>query len=281
MVDHSALVPSFRDFSYYFSGHSILDAIAEAKNPEPAAKPELPKPTVLEVDHILKESPAGKLGEAVSFEGWPWLERMAFLDSAIPGIKVHSLGGFVTFQADGIWGPYEWYYRERGGHGELRLAPIATFPGSQEALYSASNEVSEFAGPDGWIHRFLKAWESLERAPFLYEFPAKEVYIDGEKGAKHTVVTGEDTMQAGWGHSPTDAWLDAARYQPFYEEYFGWPKELQEERRELMEISKEPSNRDERVYPLDDPDFTVDWEALEVPDEFARFSTVEEPSTDS
>lgn len=281
MTNHASLVPSFRDFSHYFSGHSILDELDGAAAPAPESEPKLPNPTVLEVEHSLKESPAGKLGEAISFEGWPWLERMDFLEAAIPGLKVHSLGGIAPFQADGIWGPYEWYYRERGGHGELRLAPIATFPGAQEALYNAHSEVSEFVGTEGWIRRFLASWERLERSPFLYEFPAKEVYIEGEEGAKRTVVTGEDTVQAGWGYSPTDAWLDAARYQPFYEEYFGWPKELQEARRELMEISKEPINRDERVYPLEDPDFAVDWDAIAVPVDYAKFFEAVEPSADS
>lgn len=277
-TDHASLVPSFRDFSHYFKGHSIEELIESAKS---APEPELPKPTVLEVEHILKHSPAGKLGEAISFDGWPWLERMGFLDAVIPGLKVHSLGGIAPFQADGIWGPYEWYYRERGGYASLRLAPIATFPGAQEALYSAKGEVAEFSGPEGWVPRFLKLWEKLERSPFLYEFPAREVNYEKTEGGLELVLTGEDILQPGWGYSPTDAWLNTAQYSAYYEEYFGWTKELQEKRRELMEISKEPANRDERVYPLEDPDFTVNWDALAAPDELQRFLEVEADSADS
>lgn len=46
MANHEALIPSFRDFSFY--GHS---------SEEPAKlEPELPKPNVLELDQILTDS---------------------------------------------------------------------------------------------------------------------------------------------------------------------------------------------------------------------------------
>lgn len=278
MKDHASLVPSFRDFSYYSESAGLFDELDGAAEPTPEPEPELPKPTVLEVERILKQSPAGRLGEAISFEGWPWLERMSFLEAAIPGLKVHSLGGIAPFQADGIWGPYEWYYRERGGGAELRLAPIATFPGAQGTLYSAQAEAPEFAGFEGWLRRFLQCWENLERSPFLYEFPAREVYTTRQDEVLVNVVTGEDHLQPGWGHSPTDAWLNAAAYQPYMDEHFGWTRELQEERRELMEISREPANLDERAYPLEDPDFTVNWTELEVPDELKGFILEEDTS---
>lgn len=262
MADHAALLPSFRDFSIYFSGHSI----------EPrSAKAELPKPTVLEVERILEESPAGQLGQAVNFEGWPWLERMKFLQDAIPGIRVHSLGGIAPFQADGVWGPYEWYYRERGGGADLRLAPIATFPSAQESLYGSGAEVKEFAGSEGWISRFLKLWERLEHSPYLYEFPAREVHLRKTDEGIAPLITGESTTQAGWGHTAEEAWLNAAAYAPYFEDHLGWTRELQEERRELMEISTTPLNSDERVYPEIDPDFSVSWDRLSVPEELSRF----------
>ncbi len=262
MTDHAALLPTFRDFRTYFIGHS------SESEPE---KNELPKPTVLEVERILRESPAGKLNRAVNLEGWPWLERLEFLDAVIPGIRVHSLGGIAPFQADGIWGPYEWYYRERGGGADLRLAPIATFPSAQESLYSSSAEVKEFAGSEGWLTRFLQLWEQLERSPYLYEFTAREVHLRKTDEGIVPLITGEMTTQAGWGHTPEEAWLNAAAYMPYFAEHMGWTRELQKRRRELMDISKTPLGSDERVYPESDPDFSVDWDALSVPDELARF----------
>jgi hypothetical protein len=259
MADSAALLPSFRDFSIYFRG--------QPTGPQ-SAKAAIPKPTVLEVEHILEESTAG---QPVNFEGWPWLERMEFLQDAIPGIRVHSLGGIAPFEADGIWGPYEWYYRERGGGADLWLAPIATFPGAQAALYSSGAEVKEFAGSAGWITRFLKLWERLERSPYLYEFSAREVYLRKTEWGIVPFVTGEVTTQAGWGHTPDEAWLNVASYIPYFEEQRGWTRELQAERRELMDISKQPLNKDERVYSKIAPDFTVNWDGLAVPKELSNF----------
>ena len=46
---------------------------------------------------------------------------------------------------------------------------------------------------------------------------------------------------------------------------------VQQEMWRLAEVAELPSNADERVYPLSAPDFTVNWPALDVPDEFQRF----------
>lgn len=267
MADHAPLIPSFRDFSYLRP---------ETFDPE---LPELPKPTISEVERALAESPAGKLGQAIDIDRWPWLERMSFLDSVVPGIRVHSLGGIAPFQADGIWGPYEWYYRERGGGADLRLAPIATFPSAQESLYGSGAEVKEFAGSEGWVSRFLTLWEKLSRSAFLYEFPAREVHvIQGAQGLE-LQLTGETTVEASWGHSPQEARQNAAGYHPYLDEKLGWTRELQAERRELMEISEEPINSDNRDYPAEDPRFIVLREKLVVPAELARF--VEDTPADS
>jgi len=263
MADHAALVPSFRDFSYL---RNSTDERAE----------KLPKPTIPEVAQILEHSPAGRLGQAVYTDNWPWLERMDFLDLVIPGIRFHSLGGFVPFEADGIWGPYEFYYRERHGRSELRLAPIATFPGLSGALYSAKADTPEFAGTTGWLNRFLSLWEKLSVAPFLYEFQARDVSIrrNGEsENAEFQLVFGEGfTDVAGWGLTPEEARQYAVSVVPFYEEQFGWTPELQEERFRAMEVAELPLNSDDRVFPEVTPTFAVNWAALVVPGELSRFT---------
>lgn len=267
MVDHAAIIPSFRDFSSYRAKPSV--------EPEP-----LRKPTVLEVDRVLSESPAGKLGKAIATEGWPWLERTGFMDSVIPGIAIHSLGGSVPFQADGIWGPYEWYYRERGGYSDLRLSPIGTFPGAGDALYSASGEVPEFSGTEGWLPRFLELWARLERAPFLYSFGCKEILVsEGENGVEF-LDTGEVSEQLAWGHSPEEARHSANELRTFYEEILGWGESTQRERLRLMEIAEDPSKMDDRVYPLQSPDFAVHLNGLSLPEELQHFA-VSPSSTDS
>lgn len=263
MADHAALIPSFRDFSYY-------------RNSTDEKSERLPKPTIQEVAHILEHSPAGKIGQAVNIEGWPWLERMAFLEAVIPGIRFHSLGGFVPFQADGTWGPYEFYYRERHGHAEVRLAPIATFPGVSGALYSAKAEAPEFAGTTGWLTRFLELWEQLSVAPFLYEFQARNVGIrpsGGEEGAELELVFEDGfTDVAGWGLTPEEARKGALTVVPFYEEQFGWTVELQEARFRAMEVAELPLNSDDRVFPVEQPRFEVNWEALAIPEDLSKFT---------
>lgn len=262
MADHAALTPSFRDFSYLRP---------ETLGPQ---LPELRRPTVLEVERILRDSPAGKLNRAISTEGWPWIDRMAFLDSAIPGIKVHSLGGLVPFQADGIWGAFEWYYRERGGGSSLRLSPIGSFPGVSESLYGASGDADEFAGSSGWLNRFLALWERLSVDTFLYEFDAREVSIvrsESDERIIEFVPTGESMVQYGRGHSAEEAWESAGSYSAYLDEKLGMDRSAQAHYRELMEISRTPLNSDERVFPLEAPDFRVNWDGLEVPDELGRF----------
>jgi len=258
MVDHAPLIPSFRDFSLF--------------QPE-AFGPQLRKPTVLEVESILRNSPAGKLGQAVSTENWPWLERMGFLDAVIPGLKVHSLGGLAPFQADGIWGPYEWYYRERGGGASLRLAPIGTFPAAADGLYGAHQSADEFAGSTGWVSRFLELWEQLSVAKFLYEFSAREIFVekDEDSGLFSLRDSGKLISQYGWGHSPEEAWLETQGFIQYFEEKLGWSRELQREWRERMGISRTPSNADERVFPTSAPDFRVRWDALTVPEDYEHF----------
>lgn len=263
MADHAALVPSFRDFSYY-------------RNSTDEKSERLPGPTVQEVTQILEHSPAGKLGQAIYTENWPWLERMDFMDSVILGIRFHSLGGFVPFQADGTWGPYEFYYRERHGYAELRLAPIATFPGVSGALYSAKADVPEFAGTTGWLMRFLELWEQLSIAPFLYEFQGRDVSIrrgGEEEGAELELVFKDGfTDVAGWGLTPAEARKNALTVVPFYEEQFGWTVELQEARFRAMEIAELPLNSDDRVFPVENPHFEVNWTALAVPEELSKFT---------
>jgi len=263
MVDHAPLVPSFRDFSYL--------------RPEPFGPqlPELRKPTVLEVERILNESPAGKLGLAVSTEGWPWLDRMAFLDKVIPGLKVHSLGGLAPFQADGTWGPYEWYYRERGGGSSLRLDALGTFPGLSGSLYGSSGDADEFAGSKGWVDRFLLLWESLTVDSYLYEFDSKKISIEriGDKSSSSFEFRdiGEFEVSYGRGHTPEEAWESTSAYSSYIEEIIGLTRELQLEHWERREISRTPLNSDERVFPAETPDFTVRWDALKVPEELSHF----------
>jgi len=263
MADHAALTPTFRDFSYF-------------RNSTDEKTDRLPKPTVREVENILTQSPAGLLGQAVSTEGWPWLERMNFMDAVIPGIRFHSLGGIVPFQADGTWGPYEFYYRERHGYAELRLAPIATFPGPSEALYSAKSSAPEFAGSTGWLTRFLELWEKLSIAPFLYRFQARDVNIhrsDESEGADFRLVFGEGfTDVAGWGFDAEEARRSALTVVPFYEEQFGWTPELQQERFRAMEVAELPLNSDDRTFPEETPHFGVIWEALAVTDDLSHFT---------
>jgi len=263
MADHASLVPSFRDFSYL---RNSTDEKAER----------LPKPTVQEVAQILEHSPAGKLGQAVNTESWPWLERLKFMDAVIPGIRFHSLGGFVPFEADGTWGPYEFYYRERHGHAELRLAPIATFPGAWQALYSAKADAPEFAGTTGWLTRFLDLWEQLSIAPFLYKFQARNVNIrrnSEEESAELELVFGEGFIDvAGWGLTAEEAREDALTVVPFYEEHFGWTPKLQEERFRAMEIAELPLNSDDRIFPDETPRFEVNWKALTIPEKLNKFT---------
>jgi len=263
MADHAALVPSFRNFSYLRNSTD-----------EKVEKPR--KPTIHEVAQALEHSPAGKLGQAVNTESWPWLERMAFLDSVIPGIRFHSHGGLVPFQADGIWGPYEFYYRERHGRAELRLAPIASFPGVSGALYSAKADAPEFAGTTGWLTRFLQLWEKLSVAPFLYEFQARDVSIrrsgEGEETKLELVFGDGFTEVAGWGLTAEEARRNALTVVPFYEEQFGWTAELQEARFEAMEVAEVPVNSDDRIFPEDSPRFEVNWAALTVPEELSKFT---------
>lgn len=258
---HAPLIPSFRDFN--------LNSKADG----------LQKPTVLEVQRTLEQSPAGIAGKAVNIDSrWNWLERMSFLDAAIPGIVVHNLGGNVPFQADGLWGPYEWYYRERGGAAFLRLAPIATFPSAQESLYSSSAEVEEFRGGKGWLTQFLELWEELERNMSFYEFPCKEIQINRTESEEDGAVrfefsdTGAKGATAyGWGYTPEEAHADTMRYRPYLEEMAGWNEAVQKGWREAMEISKIPITLQERVYPEVDPDFSVSWDKLEVPEELQHF----------
>jgi len=263
MVDHAALIPSFRDFSGYRP---------ESFGPQ---LPEPRKPTVLEVESILRDSPAGKLGQAVSTEGWPWLERMDFLDAVIPGLKVHSLGSMEPFQADGIWGPYEWYYRERGGGSTLRLDTIGTFPGLSGALYGSFGDSEYFAGTTGWLNNFLKLWERLEVDSFLYEFDSKQVSIEriGDEASPDFEFrqTGKSEVSYGRGHSPEEAWDRSSGYSSYLEEKIGLTREHQAEYRARREVSRTPLNSDERVFPAETPDFTVNWSALKVPEELKRF----------
>jgi hypothetical protein len=263
MADHEPLIPSFRDFSYFQP---------EVFGPQ---LPELRKPTVLEVERVLSESPAGKLGLAVDTEGWPWLKRMDFLDAVIPGLKVHSIGGMEPFQADGIWGPYEWYYRERGGGASLRLNPLGSFPGISEALYGAHERSEMFAGTQGWVTRFLQLWERLAVESYLYEFDAKTISIDrvgDEENPRFELRdTGEVEITYGRGFSIEEARNAAGTYSSYLDERLGWSRELQDARRELQEISLSPRNSDERVFPSQTPDFTVLWNELQIPEGFERF----------
>lgn len=270
MTDHSSLVPSFRDFSFYMKGHSTLHSSGDSSSEGEA---ELRLPNILEVERILRESAAGRLGKAVDTEGWPWLERMEFLEGAIPGIKVHSIGGYVPFEADGIWGPYEWYYRERGGGATLSLAPIGTFPAAADGLYRASQSVDEFAGSTGWVSRFLGLWEQLSVAKFLYKFSARDISVEKDENSGLFSLGNSEELksQYGWGHSPEEAWLETQAFIQYFEEKLGWSQEFQREWRERMEISRVPLNADERVFPAEAPDFRVNWEALDIPEDYEHF----------
>lgn len=147
------LIPSFRDFSYHI----------------PAERRDFfPKSQDRELDVIAELIELQELKTS----DWPQLEKYAFMSEYIPGIMFHTTGGVCPFQAEGVWENYEFYYRERGGVAELRLAPIGTFPSHSKAHWEASINVEEFREGNGWISTFLTLWKNLQETETVWGFPA-------------------------------------------------------------------------------------------------------------
>lgn len=246
------LIPSFRDFSS--GGEFELDSegsIVFVESPEPE-EPISPL-TANEVAEILKSNP-----DALRTESWPRLSASSELAEKIPGILIHNYGGFVPFQAEGVWGPYEWYYRERGGGSSLGLAPIGTFPSATDSLYWASGEADEFQGSEGWIDRFLSHWVRLAPGPDGYWFEGRKVNVFRDEAGEldFTVKEGPEEL-FGWGNSAEEALADSRKPSAYLLEA-GFSEELQERIWQAHELTVEKSRLAAvRVYPPNHPSFEL------------------------
>lgn len=253
--DPRKLLPSFRDFSSWDKFE--LDSEGNICFVESTENQSTP-PTVHEVMAALEADP-----NALETEGWPRLEESAEIAEKIPGLVVHSYGGFAPFQADGVWGPYEWYYRERGGASSLGLAPIGTFPSATDALYWASGEAEEFKGSDGWIDRFLDHWVRLAPGPDGYWFEVNRVkpYRAEDGSMLFDVLEGEREEIFGWGNSAEEALEYTSKPSPYLEEH-GWSEDFQRK----IWIAQGPTVECARlaavrIYPTEHPSFEVRGES--------------------
>lgn len=185
---------------------------------------------------------------AQDVDDWEWLAKL------VPGIVIHSAGGMVPFQAEGLINGYPFYYRERGGVAALKVAEkdAKDAYGTDGILWSASEEVQEFRAGPHWIVSLVNLFDRLEKAPFFYEFAGRKTDYSDPYDVESMYATDEPQSYFGWGDSPEEGYA----YLMKPSEYLlsvGWSEETQVRLRKLQQISSIPLNEDKRVYPQETP----------------------------
>lgn len=183
---------------------------------------------------------------------WDWLEKM------VPGLVISSAGGLCPFQAEGLLQGYPFYYRERHGDAELRLAPKDTTGHYllYESLWSSTEEVEEFRNGPDWVGTLLRLIEKLEKTPYLYEFPAKKLEFSDPSDHRTAFATDEMETVFGWGHSVDEAWNDAQKPSEYLLSR-GWSIDDLKHEWDLRDPSPVPLHLDQRFYPESFPNFEV------------------------
>lgn len=184
---------------------------------------------------------------------WAWLEEF------IPGIIITSAGGSLPFQAEGTILGYPFYYRSEQYSASIKVGSLhgdkPYLP--ESAIYSARIKNDHYLGGETFVQDLIRLIPLLDKAPFLYRFPCKE--IKWAEGFTSFEVLDEETTVAGWGQNPTEAFEWAKKPDE-------WAKTISETLYNMMpfafearEVSKIPVNQDTRVFPNVRPDFRVNF----------------------
>lgn len=192
------------------------------------------------------------------------IDDYTFMKRYIPTLIVSSAGGLCPFQAEGYMFDLAFYYRERHGWAELRLAHTHNeCYGGGEALYAASTEVPEFrdSRTGEWLQTLLHLVPQLERSPFLYQFPCKKVVQEQEGGVWRPDHDDPYTsIISSWGDTLEEAWNEM---HTFHESWgmssAGMSRAEQESLHEarLATVLPEPVETDNRIFPDPEPVFEI------------------------
>lgn len=185
------------------------------------------------------------------------INKWAWLDEFIPGIIITSAGGSMPFQAEGTLLGYPFYYRSEHYYAEIRIGAMdGDKPYLREsALYSARIENEHYLGGETFVKDLTRLIPLLEKAPFLYRFPCKE--IKWAEGFASFEVLDQDTTEAGWGHTPEEAYAWAQKTDEWIRTKSETWYRMMPYAFEAREVSRIPVNQDTRVYPDVKPDFRV------------------------
>lgn len=185
-------------------------------------------------------------------------EKWAWLSDVIPGIIIYSAGGLLPFQAQGLLHGLPFYYRHEWGSASLAVAGPNGEPFGNEVLYRASvdyDEDVEIAGQSPFVDNLVRLVPSLERSPFLWEFPCRKLVFDKGKKLSYT-VSDEVDIVVGWGHTPEEGFLATQKPSEYLLSH-GWSVEFQRQMWVDRAVSSVPRNIDNRVFPEVAPDFHV------------------------
>lgn len=187
-----------------------------------------------------------------------------FMKQYVPSLVVASAGGMCPFQAEGLLFGFNFYYRERHGWAELRLANAKDeCYGGEGVLYSAGCEVEEFRDSSHWLPTLLELIPQLSRPPFPYLFLHKELkYTDSNDAFTAYVDEADEAMTArtGWANTPEEALEAVKKFEEIaYLTTHGITFEKQKFLHDLMlsTLQEAPANSDERKFPEVEPVFEV------------------------
>lgn len=169
----------------------------------------------------------------------------------VPSLRLTQAGGMCPFQAEGTLDGHPFYFRYRGGGMTLRVGQKgATEADFFKPLYMSSMEYGdEYGGslsPQEFEETFTTLVKELKRAPIFWDFAGNftEDHFRDKKG--------DPSKMGSWGNTAQEAW-DALHSHD--------SENLSNERwLEYIKIHGtrfEPLTVDDRMFPDEDPDFTV------------------------
>lgn len=210
-------------------------------------------------DEIGAKPPAqvGAVLQGLNFGGEQELthEGVRELQQRMPGLVIARAGG-EPFTAEGVLATMPFYLRYRHHSASLRvgLSPM------EKPLYQATVRWTaahpDRLTPEEFAALLTDLIPRLTRAPFLYEFAGKAVRLEGRLQELQITATEEPELFRAWGATPEDAYRKIS--QPSEElAKVGLSRQLQEEIFKLQEVSPQPLNEDDRVFPDPEPTFAL------------------------
>ncbi len=103
--------------------------------------------------------------------------RIPELLKRAPGIRVHSFGGNVPFQAEGTWYGYWYYFRYRSGYVTLAIADTPEGTTLKPLWKKGINYGGEYDGSlnkEEFVTLFCQLAQTMEKSPFFYIFETPE-----------------------------------------------------------------------------------------------------------